>query len=120
MAKRVFELAREFGVQSKVVLAKCRAEGLEIKNHMSTLSAGLEATISEWFSEGASKTAVETTEHVDLGSARKAAKKRRRKKADKAAEPAAEEVIEPQADQPAPAAETNPTLKSIDRVALQP
>ena len=107
MAKRIFELARELGVQSKVVLAKCRAEGLDIKNHMSTLSAGLEATISDWFSEGVHKTAVETAQHVDLGFARKAAKaarKRRRKKADKPTEAAAEEIIEPQADQPVPAA----------------
>ena len=53
MAKRVFELARELGVTSKRVLTKCRAEGLDIKNHMSTVSAGLEATIGEWFSKRA-------------------------------------------------------------------
>jgi len=81
LATRVFELARELGVTSKVVLAKCRAEGLEIKNHMSTVSAGLEATICEWFSEGArAGTAVEVAEHVDLETARKEAAKRRRRK----------------------------------------
>ncbi len=80
LATRVFELAREIGVTSKVVLEKCRAEGLEIKNHMSTVSAGLEATIREWFSEaGGEHTAVETTEHVDLDTARKEAKKTRRR-----------------------------------------
>lgn len=80
MAKRVFELARELGVTSKVVLVKCRAEGLEIKNHMSAMSAGLEATIREWFSDSAAgSTAVETAEHVDLTTARKEASKRRRK-----------------------------------------
>jgi len=73
LAKRVFELAKELGVRSKDILEKCRAEGLEIKNHMAALSAGLEATIVEWFSESSSGTAVETTEHVDLEKARKKA-----------------------------------------------
>jgi len=85
LAMRVFELARELGVTSKVVLTKCRAEGLEIKNHMSTLSAGQEATVREWFTEGVGTgTAVETTEHVNLERARKEATKRKRKKTKKA------------------------------------
>jgi translation initiation factor IF-2 len=80
-------------VTSKVVLTKCRAEGLEIKNHMSTVSAGLEATIREWFSEGGeAHTAVETSEHIDLKKARKEAKKVRRRR--KKAEAPAEEAVE--------------------------
>jgi len=78
LATRVFELARELGVKSKAMLEKCRAEGLEIKNHMATLSAGLEATLREWFSADASQTAVETSEHVDLKKARAEARKSRR------------------------------------------
>jgi len=112
LAKRVFELARELDVQSKAVLEKCRAEGIDIKNHMSTLSAGLEATISEWFSDGEPKTAVEVTEHVDLAKARKAAKKRRRKKAKEPEEelPPPAEVVEKKVESrppeaPAPVAE---------------
>ncbi|MHC4562640.1 MAG: translation initiation factor IF-2 [Planctomycetota bacterium] len=93
MATRIFELARELDVTSKVVLTKCRAEGLEIKNHMSTVSAGLEATIREWFSEGGeAHTAVETSEHIDLKKARKEAKKVRRRR--KKAEAPAEEAVE--------------------------
>ncbi len=102
MATRVFELARELGVRSKEVLDKCRAEGLEIKNHMATLSAGLEATIREWFSDTGedSGNAVETTEHVDMVEARARAKKtRRKKKAD-------EEVSAELAEEPAVEAET--------------
>ena len=94
MATRIFELAQTLGVTSKVVLAKCRAEGLEVKNHMSTVSAGLEATIREWFSEeAAAHTAVETTEHVDLAKARAEARKsrRRRKPKDEPVEEAAGE-----------------------------
>jgi translation initiation factor IF-2 len=87
LATRVFELARSLGVTSKTVLEKCRAEGLNIKNHMSTVSAGLEATIREWFSEEGLGTAVETTEHVDLENARKEASKRKRKAPEPSEEP---------------------------------
>ncbi|MCD4823103.1 MAG: translation initiation factor IF-2 [Phycisphaerae bacterium] len=86
MATRVFELARELGVRSKDVLEKCRAEGIELKNHMASLSAGLEETIRDWFSEeapGTEHTAVETTKHVDLEKAREKAKKTRRRKTKK-------------------------------------
>ena len=80
------------GVTSKAVLEKCRAEGLEVKNHMTALSAGLEATISEWFSEAAGGgTAVETTTHVDLDKAHKKAEAQRRRRKKKAAEKKAAE-----------------------------
>ena len=93
MATRVFELARELGVRSKDVLDKCRAEGLEIKNHMSAVSAGLEATIREWFSEpDAGGTAVELTAHVDLKTARAEAERTRRRKKAEEEEAAAEEA----------------------------
>ncbi len=81
MAKqRIFELAQHLGVTSKVVLAKCRDEGVDVKNHMSTVSAGLAATICEWFSESGIGTAIETAKHVDLNKARADAKKVRRRR----------------------------------------
>lgn len=84
MATRVFELARELGVKSKDILVKCRAEEIELKNHMATLSAGLEETIREWFSsDGGEHHAVETTAHVDLDKARERAKKTRKRKTTK-------------------------------------
>jgi translation initiation factor IF-2 len=64
---RVYLLARELGVKSTAILKKCQDEGLvEINNHMATVSAGLSATIKEWFSEGNHTTTVETAEKVDL------------------------------------------------------
>jgi hypothetical protein len=72
---RVHTLAKELGVPSKAILDKCRAEGLDLKNHMSALSAGLAATIREWFSEGAHKTTVESTQRVDVQKVRKARKR---------------------------------------------
>jgi translation initiation factor IF-2 len=80
---RVFELAKELDVTSKAILDKCRAEDLELKNHMATLTAGLAATIREWFSEPTvtmAATAEEKAEHVDLTKARAEAKKQRRRK----------------------------------------
>ena len=111
MATRVFELARELGVTSKMVLEKCRAEGLEIKNHMATVSVGLQETIREWFSEGGAATAVETAEHVDLEKARKSAarQRRRRRKHEEAERAAAAEAAEsPVAEAPPEAPEAAP------------
>ncbi|MCL4220402.1 MAG: translation initiation factor IF-2 [Phycisphaerales bacterium] len=129
MAKRVFEIAKELGIKSKAIVDKCRAEGIPedvIKNHMSTVSAGLEATVHDWFRAGdAGGTAVETAEKVDIDSVRvKAAKKARplyvaessptpervepeQPEAMEAAEPAPESVA------PAPASVAAPTPVSI-------
>ena len=89
MARRVFEIAKELGIKSKAIVEKCHAEGIPqdaVKNHMSTVSAGLEATIREWFAGGdavdSPHTAVETSEKVDIESVRET--KPRRAKAKKA------------------------------------
>lgn len=63
---RVYLLARELGVSSTAIIKKCQDEGLDVKNHMTTISAGLAATIKEWFSEGEHTTTIETTEKVNL------------------------------------------------------
>jgi translation initiation factor IF-2 len=79
-------LAKELGVKSKAVVEKCQAEGLDVKNHMSTISAGLAATIREWFSEGEHTTTVEKSQRVDLNRVR--VKKPKKKKS--AMKPSAE------------------------------
>lgn len=84
---RAHILAKELGVKSKAIVEKCQAEGLDVRNHMSTISAGLAATIREWFSEGEHGTTVETTEKVDL---KKVRVRKKRKKAVKKGEPAAQ------------------------------
>ena len=85
--KRIFEIAKELGIKSKAIVEKCHAEGIPkdvIKNHMSSVSIGLEQTIREWFaneSEGEENphTAVEQAEKVDMDKAR--AKKKAAKRA---------------------------------------
>ena len=90
---RVHLLATELGVKSKAIIDKCKAEGLDnITNHMSTISAGLAATIREWFSEGIHDTAVETHEKVDLEKVR--VKRRRKAKESKSEEVAVAETAE--------------------------
>jgi hypothetical protein len=76
---RVYILAKEIGVKSSAVVKKCQDEGLDIKNHMSVISAGLAATIHEWFSEGENVTTVETTQKVDLAKVRVKRKKKKAK-----------------------------------------
>lgn len=73
MAKtlRVHILAKELGVPSKEIIAKCQAEGIELKNHMAALSVGLAESIREWFSTGDDVTSIEVADPVDLKSVRK-------------------------------------------------
>ncbi len=93
---RVYKLAKELGVKSSAIVNKCKDEDLPVKNHMSVISAGLAATIREWFSEGENVTTVETAGKVDLEKVRVRKKPKRtppKKKAAQAeAQPAAEEV----------------------------
>ena len=91
---RIYLLARELGVSSTAILKKCQDEGLDIKNHMATISAGLAATIREWFSEGEHTTTIETAQKVDLDKARV-----RRARGKKLAQ---EEPIAPPPEQQAP------------------
>lgn len=82
--KRISEIAKELGVPNKAVVEKCWAEGIpkdKIKGHMSTVSAGLEASIREWFTAGAAVTAVESASHVDVEALRAAPKRASRSRA---------------------------------------
>ena len=79
---RVFHIAKKLGVGSKDIIEKCESEGIpDITGHMSAVSAGLEATIVEWFSEdGSTSSAVETAEKVNVPKAKARAKKKTKKK----------------------------------------
>ena len=80
MAKtlRVHHLAKELGVASKEIIAKCNAEGVEppMKNHMAAVSIGLAESIREWFSAGADVTTIEVASPVDLEKAKKPRKRK--------------------------------------------
>lgn len=65
-ATRVYILAKELGVKSIAIVSKCQEEGLDVKNHMSTISSGLAATIREWFSEGEDVSIDRISMKVDL------------------------------------------------------
>ncbi|QDU71221.1 translation initiation factor IF-2 [Mucisphaera calidilacus] len=110
-ALRVFELAKELGVKSKVIVERCTEEGVpNITNHMSTVKVGLAVTIREWFanadsgeeeaaqsdSEGGVATATQT---VAKPARAKAVK---RKATARKAKPKAKETEEPATDESAP------------------
>jgi len=82
-ATRVYILSKELGVKSSAIVSKCQDEGLDVKNHMSVISAGLAATIREWFSEGDNITTVETAKKVDLKKVRIKKKVKQKKPAKK-------------------------------------
>jgi translation initiation factor IF-2 len=100
---RVYILAKELGVKSSAIVKKCRAESLDVKNHMTTISAGLAATIREWFSEGEHSTTVETAKKVDLK------KVRIRKRPKLKREPPPEEKKETK--------QTKPTTETVEPAA---
>ena len=104
-ATRVYILANELGVNSTAIVKKCQDEGLDVKNHMSAISAGLAATIREWFTEGENITTVETAEKVDLQKVRVIKKPKRKAPAKEA------EALE--------TAEGKPTVEAAE-VAVEP
>ena len=108
MAKgiRVNLLAKELGVESKMILQKLKEEGLadQAPNHMSTLSLGLAESVREWFSSGAAAggTAVETAPHVEVVTKPKTVRKTKKKSEGSSTDEAGTEVAVAEAP-PAPA-----------------
>jgi translation initiation factor IF-2 len=61
-ALKVHQLAKELSVNSKDIIARCKSEEIEgIESHLSPVSAGLAATIREWFGGGAGAAPVTAT-----------------------------------------------------------
>ncbi|OHB60396.1 MAG: hypothetical protein A2167_07250 [Planctomycetes bacterium RBG_13_46_10] len=89
---RVYLLAKELGVKSTAIVKKCQDEGLDVKNHMSAISAGLAATIREWFTEGDNITTVEIAKKVDLEKVRVKKKLKQKQQAKEEKEQPVEEV----------------------------
>lgn len=99
MAKtlRVHQIAKELGVKSKDIVAKCEAEKVPgIENHMSVVKLGLAETIRQWFSdEEAEGTAIEQAEHVDVTKLRKKARRKAASRDTSSGNDAATAVAEP-------------------------
>jgi len=115
---RVHNLAKELSVKSQTIIEKCRAEGIEIKNHMHVVSAGLEATIREWFTPGLHASAIEDSKPVDIKAVTVKPKRSTKKteSSDRDSDShAGVAVMEPPADEaapPPPPAETKPAAKA--------
>jgi hypothetical protein len=53
--KRLFEIAKELGVSARVIIEKCRDEGITrpvVRDQMTPVPAWLEASIRVWFRDG--------------------------------------------------------------------
>ncbi|MBL8756876.1 MAG: translation initiation factor IF-2 [Phycisphaerae bacterium] len=112
--KRISEISKDLGISSKDIITKCLAEGVPsdiVKGHMSVVSAGLEASIREWFSGGAVATAVETTEHVDVDRVKAKPAPRARKAKGDAEPPPADGTVAVAAPPAEPAAPRTPAAK---------
>lgn len=72
-------LAKELGIDSKEIIAKCEAEGIPLANHMAVVKLGLAESIREWFSAGQDVTSVETASPVDLAKVKKRPTRRKSK-----------------------------------------
>ena len=94
---RVSQLAKDLGVDWKLIKAKCESEGIDqAKTASSTVSLGLSETIREWFGSGGTVTAVETAPKVEAPVVpAEASKKGIRRSAKKGAEPGDEPEPEP-------------------------
>ena len=112
---RVYILAKELGVKSSSIVKKCQDEGLDVNNHMSVISAGLAATIREWFTEGENVTTIETAEKVDLEKVRVKRKKVK-------PEPVApvEEPIEAELATPEPAETVERVVAAVEPEVVPP
>ena len=130
---RVHQLAKQLGVSSKDIVAKCQAENIpDITNHMSAISVGLSVTVKEWFGGGSgASTAVETAAPVDLKKVRKKTTKKAAKKATmkveepaeavaEAAAPVLEPVVAPSAEGAAPPAAVDPPAETVVPAAQAP
>jgi translation initiation factor IF-2 len=88
---KVHQLAKELGVTSKDIIAKCQSEEIpDVSTHLSPISAGLAATIRDWFTGGGAAVAVETgTEAVPVDDSQAATPRNATPDATSAAKPAA-------------------------------
>jgi translation initiation factor IF-2 len=119
---RVYILARELGVKSSAIVKKCQDEGLNVQNHMATISAGLAATIREWFSEGENVTTIETAEKVDLAEVRVKRKPKHVEQTQVAVESAVEveEEEAPSVEMEVEEAVAEPVLQAPEVLAPEP
>jgi len=121
---RVSQLAKDLGVDWKLIKAKCESEGIDqAKTASSTVSLGLSETIREWFGSGGTVTAVETAPKVEAPVVpAEASKKGIRRSAKKGAEPGDEPEPEPAspASEPVAAASVAAVPVAVVPIAVVP
>jgi translation initiation factor IF-2 len=76
---RVSQLAKELGIESKVILEKCKEEGLaeKVPAHSSSLALGLSETIREWHRSGELDVLIKKFAGVDSSKKKKSPAKKK-------------------------------------------
>ncbi|MHB1768372.1 MAG: hypothetical protein ACYCUV_11060 [Phycisphaerae bacterium] len=70
--QKIFQVAREIGIDSKAIIARCKAENVpNIDNHLSVVSSDLAANMRRWFGTTASMAVAEQPEPSDVGKGKK-------------------------------------------------
>ena len=70
--QKIFQVAREIGIDSKAIIARCKAENVpNIDNHLSVVSSDLAANIRRWFGTTASIAVAEQPEQPEVGNGKK-------------------------------------------------
>ncbi|MBM4100867.1 MAG: translation initiation factor IF-2 [Phycisphaerae bacterium] len=114
---RITQIAKDIGISAKDIIEKCAREGVEgVTTAQATVTLGLAETIKEWFGGGATSSATETSEHVDVSALREKAKRAAPKKRKKVEDPdstaaAAGGGVEPTAAS-APTAPASPSKRT--------
>ncbi len=86
MSLKVFQIAKDLGIDSKAIVKKLEEEGIPSPdakkpwNHMSAVSAGLGESVKEWFATGSLQNAIESTQHVAAAKIQKSSRKLRSNK----------------------------------------
>ncbi|MCC6358668.1 MAG: translation initiation factor IF-2 [Phycisphaerales bacterium] len=123
---RLHVLAKQLGIDSKEIIRKCAAEGIELKNHMAMVPLGLAESIKEWFSAGADVTSVEVAAPVDLTSVKKTRRRKAASEGDESAvgtataEPSADETTVEAEAEPLPVESPAPREEPVETPVLAP
>ena len=123
---KVHQLAKELGVSSKDIVARCQSEEIpDIVNHLSPVSVGLALTIREWFANAGGATATMVaeprveTEADDEGESTPSTKRKSPAKAGDAASQAASQAASAAGDAEATSAGSSAASDESGRVVAK-
>src|SRR5262245_65135884 len=107
--KRIYEVARDFNVSSDAVIKVLREHKFEVKNHMSTVTDDMLASIAARFTQAQAQAKVEETKRRELHAAIEQHKAEEARAVAAAQQAARAKAAETRPAGPAPARPASPT-----------